>query len=260
VVQQQTRVYLGLLLGVVAVSWAAIFIRLAAAPALSISAYRMAFGATPIAVYALVRGRDELRRIGRRDWLLLGMSGVALALHFATWVASLSRTTVASSVALVTTQPIWVALLAALLLHERMSRRGLGAVTVATFGGVVIAGADLSLRGEGLTGDALALTGGVCAAVYFVAGRSVRQRLSLAAYAGVVYSLAAVLLLLTTPLAGQPLGGFSRETWVMLLLLALIPQLAGHSALNWALRFLSAPAVSVSILGEPRISTALAIP
>lgn len=250
----------GLLLGVVAVSWAAIFIRLAEAPALSIAAYRLGLSAVPVGAFALARRRTELARLRRGEWLLLGASGAALALHFAAWIASLSRTTVASSVALVTTQPVWVALLSALVLREPVSLQGALAVLVATAGGVTIAGADIALSGEALVGDALALVGAICAAVYFIVGRRIRPALSLASYVGVVYAVAAALLLLAALAMGAPLGGFSTRTWMMFLLLALVPQLLGHSALNWALRYLSAPFVSVTVLGEPVISTLLAIP
>ncbi len=254
------RLVAGLVLGVFAVSWAAIFIRLAEAPALSVAAYRLGLSAVPVGALALARRRAELARLRRGEWLLLGGSGAALALHFATWIASLGRTTVASSVALVTTQPIWVALFSALVLREPISRQGVVAVLVATAGGITIAGADITLSGEALLGDVLALVGALCAAVYFVVGRRVRPAMSLAGYIGVVYSVAAVLLLLAAVGARAPLGGFSARTWTMLALLALVPQLLGHSALNWALRYLSAPFVSVTILGEPVISTLLAIP
>jgi drug/metabolite transporter (DMT)-like permease len=245
---------------VVAVSWAAIFIRLAEAPALSIAAYRLGLSAVPVGAFALARRRAELARLRRGEWLLLTASGAALALHFAAWIASLSRTTVASSVALVTTQPVWVALLSALVLREPVSLQGALAVLVATAGGVTIAGADIALSGEALVGDALALVGAICAAVYFIVGRRVRPAMSLASYIGVVYTVAAALLLLAALAMGAPLSGFSTRTWTMFVLLALVPQLLGHSALNWALRYLSAPFVSVTVLGEPIISTLLAIP
>jgi drug/metabolite transporter (DMT)-like permease len=245
---------------VVAVSWAAIFIRLAEAPALSIAAYRLGLSAVPVGAFALARRRAELARLRRGEWLLLTASGAALALHFAAWIASLSRTTVASSVALVTTQPVWVALLSALVLREPVSLQGALAVLVATAGGVTIAGADIALSGEALVGDALALVGAICAAVYFIVGRRVRPAMSLASYIGVVYTVAAALLLLSALAMGAPLSGFSARTWTMFVLLALVPQLLGHSALNWALRYLSAPFVSVTVLGEPIISTLLAIP
>lgn len=254
------RLYGGLLGGIIAVSWGAIFIRLADAPALSIAAYRLVLASLPAMLYALLRHREELRRLTWREHRLLCLSGAALALHFATWIASLGSTSVASSVALVSTQPLWVALLALLTLRERVTRLGAVAIAVATGGGALIGGADISVSGKALLGDGLAVAGAIFGAIYFVAGRGVRPTLSLPAYIGVVYSVAAVLLLISAAITGQPLWGFSGQTWAMFGLLALVPQLIGHSTLNWALRYLTAPLVSVAILGEPVISTALAIP
>lgn len=244
----------------IAVGWAAIFIRLADAPALSTAAWRLVFGSVPLAALALVARRDELVRLSRREQVTLTISGVALALHFATWVASLKLTTVASSVALVTTQPIWVALLAAALLGERVSGRAARAIGVATLGGVLIAGADIAVTGRALAGDLLAVAGAVFAAVYFIAGRRVRPSMSLLTYTSVVYGIAAVVLVAVTAGTGQPLTGFSMRTWVMLALMALVAQIVGHSLLNWSLRYLSAPLVSIAILGEPIVSSVLAIP
>jgi drug/metabolite transporter (DMT)-like permease len=254
------RVYGGLAVGVVAVSWAAIFVRLADAPALSIAAYRLVLASVPVGGYALWRCRGELRALPRGLGGLLALSGLALALHFATWIASLSRTTVASSVALVSTHPIWVALLTLLFLRERVTARTALAVALATAGGAMIGGADIAVSGRALVGDLLAVVGAVSAAVYFIIGRRVRATLSLTGYVGVVYPVAAVTLVAAAVGAGQPLGGFSARTWGLLLLLALVPQLVGHTSVNWSLRYLSAPFVSVAVLGEPVISTALAVP
>jgi drug/metabolite transporter (DMT)-like permease len=258
--QSRWLIYGVLALGVFAVGWAAIFIRLADAPALSTAAYRLMFAALPVAGYAALRRRPDLRRIERGRWWLLLLAGVALAAHFATWIASLHLTTVASSVALVTTQPLWAALIAAAALRERVSRGTLVAILVATAGGGLIGVRDFAAGGAALAGDALALVGAVLAAVYFVAGRRLRAGLDLAPYVGVIYPVAAVVLLITAVVARQPLTGFSTQTWAMFLLLALVPQLIGHSSLNWALRYLSAHLVTVAVLGEPVLSTLLAIP
>jgi drug/metabolite transporter (DMT)-like permease len=257
---QRLRLYGGLFGGVVAVSWAAIFIRLAEAPALSISAWRLLLAAAPLAIFALLRRRHELRRLTRGGLALLTLSGVALALHFATWIASLGMTTVASSVTLVSTQPLWVGLLSVVVLREPISRRGAVAILVATCGCAVMSGADLRVSREALVGDAFAVAGAIFGAVYFTIGRAVRDTLSLGGYVAVVYGLGAVVLVVWAVGAGEPMSGFSTQTWVMLLLLAVVPQLIGHSTLNWSLRHLPAPFVSVAVLGEPVISTALAIP
>lgn len=254
------RLYGGMTVGVVAVSWAAIFIRLAEAPALSISAYRLLFAAAPVLAFALVRGRAELSRLSRRDRTLLAGSGVSLGLHFATWIASLELTSVASSVMLVTTQPVWVALLAWTVVRERIGPKMAAGIGLSLLGSGLVAGADLALSAEALWGDVLAIAGAIFAAIYFVLGRKVRATLSLGTYVGVVYAIAAVSLLPMAAFAGAPLSGFSERTWLMLVLLAVVPQLIGHSLLNWSLRYVSAPFVSVAILAEPVISSALAVP
>jgi drug/metabolite transporter (DMT)-like permease len=242
------------------VSWAAIFIRLADAPSLSISAWRLVLAAVPVALFALLRRREELARLDRRSLGMMALSGVCLALHFATWIASLRYTTVASSVALVTTQPIWVALMGAWFLHESVTRLGQWAIAVTTVGGLLIAGVDLGFSRAAALGDALALAGAVFAGAYFLIGRRVRGTLSAATYVGVVYPVAAGALLAAAVVARAPMTGYSATTWWMLALLAGVAQLLGHSLLNWTLRFFSAPLVSVAILGEPVVSTGLAVP
>jgi drug/metabolite transporter (DMT)-like permease len=245
---------------VLAVSWAAILVRLASAPPLAVAAWRMALAAVPALAFALWRRRDELAKVDRRARLWLGASGLALAVHFATWIASLHLTSVASSMALVTTQPVWAALLARAFLGERVGGRTWAGIAVAVSGGAVVAGADVDASAGALLGDGLAVAGGIMAAAYLVAGRRARADLSLGAYAGVVYPAAAAALLLGAGVAGAPLGGYPSGTWVALVLLALVPQLIGHSLLNWSLRWLSAPFVAVAVLGEPVIATLLAIP
>jgi drug/metabolite transporter (DMT)-like permease len=254
------QVYLVLGIGVFAVGWAAIFIRLAEAPALSTAAYRLVFASIPVGSYALLRHRGDLRALRRGDWWLLVGAGLALAAHFASWIASLQLTSIASSVALVTTQPLWAALIAAAVLGERVTRGTLIAILVASAGGALIGARDFAAGGEALAGDALALVGAICAAVYFIIGRRLRATVDLPAYVGVVYPAAAVLLLATAAITRQPLSGFDQETWLMFLLLALVPQLIGHSSLNWAVRYLPAHIVTVALLGEPVLSTLLAIP
>jgi drug/metabolite transporter (DMT)-like permease len=209
---------------------------------------------------ALLRGRSELASLKARTWGWLVLSGLALALHFATWIASLQYTTVASSVALVTTQPVWVSLFAWLVLSERVGPRGLAAIGLCLAGSVLIGARDFTLGGQALWGDVLAVLGAILAAVYFVIGRRVREALSLGSYVGVVYAVAAVALLVAHLFVGTPLTGFTPQTWAVLAGLALVPQLIGHSLLNASVRYLSAPFVAVSILGEPVLATLWAVP
>lgn len=254
------RLGAGLATGVLAVSWAAILVRLAAAPALSVAAWRLVVAAVPALAWAALRHRGEWRALPARErWRAAG-AGLALAAHFATWIGSLQLTSVAASVALVTTQPVWVALLSAAFLGERVSRRTALGIAVSLAGGLLVAGADLGTSARALAGDALAVAGAIFAALYFVAGRRARATLSLGAYVGAVYPAAALALLAAAGLAGAPLSGFSPATWGALVLLGLVPQLVGHSLLNWSLRWLPAPLVAVAILAEPVVSTLLAIP
>ncbi len=245
-------------IGVIATSTSSIFIRLANAPALVIAAYRLSLASLILAVPAWLQAGQELRTLTRRDLRLACFSGVFLALHFATWIASLDYTTVASSVVLVDTNPIFVALMSHLLLRERVSQSTVLGIAVTVAGGFIIGYGDLALGGQQLLGDLLALTGAVMSAAYFLIGRSLRPKLSLLAYVFVTYTTAAVVLVATGLVARLPFTGYSPHTYLMFLLLAIVPQIIGHSSYNWALRYLSATLVAVMILGEPISATILA--
>ena len=250
--------YGGLFVGVVAVSFAALFIRLAQAPPLAIASYRLVLAALPVGLLALWLRWDELRSLTRAEVRAAVLSGFCLAGHFATWVASLKYASVASSVALVTTSPLFVAGFAFLFIGERASRRMLLAIAVCTAGGLVIGAADLVSSPSALYGDGLAIAGAAFAAAYFALGRRVRGRVSLLGYIGIVYPLSALGLLSLAVAARQPLTGFSGRTYLFFVLLALVPQLLGHTSLNWALGYLSAPFVAIAVLGEPVLSTIFA--
>lgn len=266
--------FLALAFGILAVSMAAIFIRFAQAeaPSLVIAFYRLGLSALILAPIAWLHHRQELRSLDRRTLALAGLSGLFLAFHFASWITSLELTTVASSVVLVTTTPLWVALLSPLFLKESLSRTVLMGLVLALSGGVVIGLSDACtwqaglicpslgemLLGQAFWGDVLALFGAWMSAAYIVVGRGVRRQLSLGSYIFIVYSIAALVLLVLVLVSGQPLTGYSPATYGWFLLLALIPQLFGHTIFNWALRYISAAYVAVTLLGEPVGSTILA--
>jgi drug/metabolite transporter (DMT)-like permease len=246
-------------LGVAAVSVAAPLIRLADAPALVVALYRNLVALAVLAPAALLLNRDDLRRLGRSDlgWCLL--AGAALAAHFATWVTSLSMTTVASSTALVATAPVFVAAAGTLWLAERVGRRGWLGIALAVAGAAALAGADLRVSGQALAGDLLALAGAAFAAVYLLAGRVVRRRLPLLPYVTVTYATAAALLLPAVLLRGDPLTGFGPWRWAALVGLGLGPQVLGHTVFNFLLGRLRADAVAVAVLGEPIGASILAL-
>lgn len=254
------RVYLGVGLGVATVSTAATLIRLALVEvgSLAVAAWRLALAALILAPIALATCRAELRALTCRQWAYVGAAGLLLAVHFATWITSLAQTSVAASVVLVTTSPIFVGVASHLLLRERLSR-GLGMALFLAVGGSAIIG--LGDFGEGthrLWGDMLALMGAVAGAGYFLFGRRLRAGLSLLAYVFPVYSVAALVLMFIAWLSGPASLPRLPQTWLWLLLLAVGPQIVGHSSLNWALRYLSATFVTIAILGEPIGATLLA--
>lgn len=246
-----------LVVGVVAVSFAAIFIRLADAPALSIAFYRQALAAALFLPLALARWK-EVRALSAAQLRVAVLSGALLALHFGTWIASLSFTTVAASVVLVTTSPIFVAAASRILFGERVGRATFIGILIGLVGAAIVSGGDFGISTRAAVGDLLALAGGITAAGYLLAGRRLRAEVSLITYVGVVYTTCAVLLL---PVAafGARLSGFSGSTWLMFVLLAVIPQALGHTIFNYLLKDMDATLVAISIMGEPVGSTLLAL-
>ena len=220
-----------------------------AAPALAIAFWRNALGAGVIVPVALVRAREELRGLQRRERVLALVAGVFLALHFATWVPSLSYTSVASATALVSTQPVWVALIARAQ-GVRVSRGVWAGIAVAMAGALLLTGADVQVSGRALAGDLLAVAGGVFAAGYITAGSEVRRSVSTTTYTALCYSTAALLLLIVCVVGRQSLTGYAAEDWLRLVAITLGAQLLGHSLFNVVLRSMSPTVISMTILLE----------
>jgi drug/metabolite transporter (DMT)-like permease len=249
----------GLAVGVVSVGSAALLVRLAGeAPPLTIGAYRMAIGSAVVVLGALLFARADLGTITRGDLPALFWSGVFLALHFATWIASLRLTSVASSVVLVTTSPLWIALAAPFTTGDPVSRRALLGVLTAITGAGIIAAGDAGIDPGALAGNLLALAGAWAIAGHRLTGRRLRARLSLMAFVATVYPIAAVCLVSAAVLAGEPLSGFSATTYHAIAALGLVPQVIGHSAFNWALGYLSPVTVSTALTTEPIAASLLA--
>lgn len=247
-----------LLLGVLAISTGAIFARLAEAPALVIAASRTGLATLCLAPFAWRSLRHELPSLSRRDRQATLGAGICLALHFATWITSLEYTSVATSVVLVSTHPLWVGLGTLLFQHDRVSRHTAVSIVLSVLGSLIIGAGERTHGTHALWGDGLALAGGLCAAGYLLLGRQVRQQLSLPAYATLCYGSAAILLWACVLALRFPVTGFRASTYAALLALALIPQLLGHTSYNWALKWRSPSLVAVSLLGEPLGSAAWA--
>jgi len=241
-------------MGVVAVSCAAVFVRFAHAegmPTLSIAAWRMVFACAVLFPYATLTCRTEMFPASRKELLLMAASGIFLGLHFAAWISSLGFTSVASSVVLVSMGPLFVALGSWVLLRERPGRATMIGLVFAAVGSIIIGANDFGRGRHQLLGDILALAGALFVAGYFLLGRKVRPHRSLIAYIAPVYGVAMLTLLVAVMITRQPMTGFSISAYLWALALGLVPQLIGHSALNWALARLSASFVAILTLAEP---------
>jgi drug/metabolite transporter (DMT)-like permease len=239
--------------GILAISFGAIFVRLAEAPAPLVASLRMLFASFILVPFLLSsRGlRAELRRLSLRDVCLLILAGLFLALHFILWISSLSFTGVTSSVVFVTTNPLFVALYTILVLRERVARTFWFGLALAILGGIIIGGSDVIGGGPRWKGDLLALGGAVAIAGYFLVGSRLRKRLSLAGYVFPVYSCAAVVLVGAALTARVPFTGFGWRSYLYCFLLAFVCQILGHSFFNYALRHLAATVVTIAVIGEP---------
>ena len=222
--------------------------------------------------WALARYRPDFARLQPRDWLLMITSGVFLAAHFGTWISSLAYTSVTSSVVLVQTSPLFVMLLSPLILGEKSTKRALTGLLLALLGGLAIAISDSCslplefhclrissiISSTAIKGDLLALAGAITGALYLMLGRSTRKSIALIPYITLVYGVSSIALLVIAIFGRLPLTGYSPSTYLWLLLLALFPQLLAHSSYNWALKYLPATKVSLSLLGEPVSAAILA--
>lgn len=253
-----TSPYLPLALAVLLVSFGSVLIRLAAAPALAVSFYRIGLAALCMAPFAVGGVRSSWTNLSPRRRVTLLVSGAALAVHFATWVASLSYTSVAASVLLVNTAPLFAVGFSWAFLRERASPVVLLAIALALAGAGLIAFGDWTGSAGSLGGIVLALVGAVTLAAYHVIGRGLRESLPLEAYVFGVWSLAAVTLLAFCLIGRVPLRGYTPKTWLLFLALALVPTLGGHGLVNRSLRVLPAPTVGLFLLGEPIGASALA--
>lgn len=243
--------YLAVLAGVFAVSFSALFVKLATAPALIIATYRLLFTFLLLAPYALFRYRAELVSISWRQRGLAAASGLFLALHLVTWFISLRYTSVASSVVLVTTQPVFVVIGSWIFFRERISRISMMGGALALFGSVVIGAADFKIGQDAFFGDMLALAAAILVSGYLLIGRRLRGGVSLPVYTFYTYGSSTAALLIASLATGTPFAPYPANDWLLFLALAVVCTIFGHTIFNWVLRYVQASVVSVSILGEP---------
>jgi len=261
--RRRVRPSWALAVAVVAVSTSAILVRWSTAPSPVEAFYRVLFTTALLAPVAVVRHAEEFRTLRRRDALAAGVTGVALAVHFASWFQAVEWTSVAASVTLVQSQPLFVAVGAWALLGERLGPRTVVGILVAVGGMVLMSTGDVLAGGltgpRPLWGNGLAVVGAVMAAIYVLAGRSLRQRVALLPYVIVVYAVCAGVLLVIAVGQGAPLVGYPASEWLLFFAMAVGPGVFGHTVINWALEHVESSVVSVSLLGEPVGSTLLAV-
>lgn len=254
--------YVALAVAVFAASTSAILVRWSRAPSSVAAFYRVLFTTAMIAPVAALRYRDEFRRLSVSDLGFAIVAGVALAVHFAAWFESLNHTSVAASVTLVQTQPIFVALGAALVLGERVNRETVLGIVVAIVGAAAMSLGDAGeapLSDATTYGNALALLGAITVAGYVLAGRSIRQRVSLFPYVTVVYTACAAALCVLVGAQGHDYVAYPAREWLLFLGMAAGPGVLGHTIINWVLKHLESVVVSVAWLGEPVGATVLAL-
>ena len=269
-----TRLLIAISIAILAVSTSSIFIRFAQeeASSLAIAASRLLLASLFLAPPALIKHRAELRNLSRKDLALGLLSGIFLAIHFATWFTSLEFTTITNSVVLVSTSPLWVAILAPIFLKEKLTKSIIFGMILTLAGGTIIGFSEGCIWNSGIVcasrsgfelaeasrGNFLALAGAWAIAGYLLIGRNLRAKMALIPYIFLVYGMSAIAMLVILFFSGETLFGYSPITYLWLLLIAIFPQLIGHSTYNWALRYLPVALVAVTTLGEPIGSSILA--
>ncbi len=250
---------LALSISIVAVSTASILIKMSGAPPLTIATYRLFFATLILLPFFVKRGGyKRLVSSNPKDVLILVVVGVVLAIHFATWITSLGLTSVASSVLFVHIDPIFVALVSHFYLNERIQTGTIIGIGLSFIGATILAYGDASISNANLLGDLLALIGALMLGIYILAGRRLRQNLDLVSYVTPVYASSAITLMIASLVSGTSLWPYPLREMLLFFVIALIPMIFGHTVYNWTLKWLSAPLVSISLLGEPVGATILA--
>ena len=251
------RTFAGVSIGIVAISFASIFIKFCDdVPSIMIATYRL----TLSSIILLIIAKNKAIRLSslNKKRLLMGMlGGFFLSLHFSFWISSLKFTSVASSVVLVATNPIFVGIFSYLFFKEKQPTELILGIILSFSGSIILAVGDSGLQGLAvqnpsfLLGDILAFLGAIMASGYLVVGSKLREEMDVLSYTSMVYTFSAFFLLIASISLGLPFAGYKQSSYFYMVLLAIIPQLIGHTAFNWALKHLKASMVAITILGEP---------
>jgi len=251
--------YIPIFIGVISVSLSAIFVKLANAEAGIIAFYRMLFSVLIMAPLFFWKYTKELRQLSKRDWLFSSIAGIFLAFHFILWFESLNYTSVASSTVLVTLQPLFAFVGTYFFFKEKITMKTIFAGAIAIVGSVLISWGDFKLSGAAFYGDILALIACALITAYLLFGQDVRKRLSLVTYTMLVYVVSTITLFVYVLIKGESFGPYPTMDWVWFILLAIVPNLFGHTLFNWSIKYVSTNVVSVAILFEPIGAALLAL-
>jgi len=247
------------LIGVIFVSFSSVLTRIATAPPLVIATYRLGFTALFMLPIFIKQEKDILSKMTPKLWTICIISGIFLALHFATWLTSVKMTSIASSTVLVNTHPVFILFGTYFIFKDKVSKKAVISIVVALIGSIIITLGDSSGGTHNIIGDLLAIAGAFFVAGYMMIGRSARQHISVTAYTFIVYSCCTLTLLVMDLVTQTPISGYPRSDYLIFLGLSIFCTLFGHSVFNWALAYLKPTFVSTSILGEPVFATIWAI-
>jgi len=251
--------YIPIFIGVISVSLSAIFVKLANAEAGVIAFYRMLFSVLIMAPLFFWKYTNEVKQLRRRDWLFSSVAGIFLAFHFILWFESLNYTSVASSTVLVTLQPLFAFVGTYFFFKESITLKTILAGAIAIIGSILISWGDFKLSGTAFYGDMLALIACALVTAYFLFGQDVRKRLSLVTYTMLVYAVSTITLFIYVLIKGESFGPYPTMDWVWFILLAIVPNLLGHTLFNWSIKYVSTNVVSIAILFEPIGAAILAL-
>lgn len=251
--------YIPIFIGVISVSLSAIFVKLANAEAGVIAFYRMFFSVLIMAPLFFWKYSNEIKELRIRDWLFSSIAGIFLAFHFILWFESLNYTSVASSTVLVTLQPLFAFIGTYFFFKENITLKTIFAGVIAIVGSILISWGDFKLSGTAFYGDMLALIACALVTAYFLFGQDVRKRLSLVTYTMLVYAVSTITLLIYVLIKGESFGPYSTMDWIWFILLAIVPNLFGHTLFNWSIKYVSTNVVSIAILFEPIGAAILAL-
>jgi drug/metabolite transporter (DMT)-like permease len=258
------KTFLILVVGITAMSFAPIFVKFCEdVPAIMIATYRLTIASVILLAVCKFKG-TRFKNIEKKDMLLSLLGGLFLAFHFVLWISSLKYTSVSSSIVLGTTNPIFVGIFSYLFLKEKQNIELIFGIALSFLGSAMIAIGDSGIQFVGtgaknpLIGDGLALASAVVASGYLIVGSKVRARLDVLIYVTLVYTMGAILLILVSIIQGIPFGGYRPSSYIYMVLLAIVPQLIGHTSINWALKHLKTSMIAITILGDPIGATFLA--